>query len=129
MVVSVPSYKLVKGRDSKEPGPGILLISDKFEMLCNRASKDRCMYWYYCKMRRLPCPAKAVLVKSKTEEGEYLLQSWSEETEHTHPGNKARQVANNIKQEMCNIVKVCTIHYIVKFSPNLIISEFENLTI
>ena len=82
MAYNMPKYEFREGRVNKGH-PGILVISDKFEFLYNKANKEKTIFYYYCKLRRtkgIVCPAKASLVKYIGEEGE----TWSEE--HTHPG-------------------------------------------
>ena len=107
----MPKYELREGRANKGH-PGILLISEKFEFLYNKANKEKTIF--YCKLRRtkgIVCPAKASLVKYIGEEGEIklLLKTWSEE--HTHPGCMAGSVAEGMKLEMCHLVKVYIVHY------------------
>ena len=108
MAYNMPKYEFREGRVNKGH-PGILVISDKFEFLYNKANKEKTISYYYCKLGRtkgIVCPAKASLVKYIGEEGEtkFLLKTWSEE--HTHPGCMAGSVAEGMKLEMCQLVKV-----------------------
>ena len=109
MVIKMPTYTLWSGRVNKGH-PGILIVSEQFEFICNIANKARSMFWYYCKNRRskgLACPARASLVRCLGEgEPQFVLRSWSGEKEHSHPGYLAGSVAEQIKQEMCQLVQV-----------------------
>ena len=86
MAFNLPKYELRQGRVNKGH-PGILLISEKYEFLYNKANKEQSIFYYYCKFRRtkgIVCPAKASLVKNEGEDEEtrFLLLTWPEE--HTH---------------------------------------------
>ena len=84
MAFNLPKYELRQGRVNKGH-PGILLISEKYEFLYNKANKEQSIFYYYCKFRRtkgIVCPAKASIVKYEGEDGEtrFLLKMWSEDT-------------------------------------------------
>ena len=104
---STPPH-LLRKKVTNMVNPGILILKGRHQFVCNKPNEAWTKFLYSCKYSRTPgirCTSKAIVSRTYQKDGLTEDKVLQFDEEHNHPANEAFVIAEQLKQDMVDIVR------------------------